>query len=57
MPSFFKIVLAALLVVAGLWFATDMATGFNPYRNALMLFASMTCILSAMALLNFFSKD
>lgn len=57
MLTLFKSLTAALLVVAGLWFATDMITGFNPYRNALMLFASMTCFLSAMALLNFFSKD
>lgn len=56
MLTLIKSIGAALLLSAGLWCAVDMVTGFNPYRNAVMFFAAITCILSSMALLNFFKE-
>lgn len=56
MLTHIKSLTAAILLVAGLWFATDMITGFNPYRNAVMLFAAITCILSAAALIGLFKE-
>ncbi len=51
-----KDLLAVVLFIAGLWFATDMITGFNPYRNAVMLFAAISCILSSAALIGLFKE-
>lgn len=51
-----KFIGAALLLSAGLWCAVDMITGFNPYRNAVMFFAAMTCILSSAALIGLFKE-
>ncbi len=51
-----KLLGAALLLSAGLWCAVDMITGFNPYRNAVMLFAAITCIMSSAALVGLFKE-
>jgi len=56
MLSHIKIITAALLFIAGCWFAIDMITGFNPYRNAVMFFAAMTCIMSSAALIGLFKE-
>lgn len=51
-----KFSLAVLLFIAGLWFAIDMITGFNPYRNAVMFFAAITCVISSAALIGLFKE-
>ncbi len=51
-----KSLAAVILLIVGMWFAVDMITGFNPYRNAVMLFAAITCIMSSAALIGLFKE-